>query len=72
MAMQDAWVAFPKGAASGREAIGWHPYQLGTSNVRKFRVGIAAQDSSLATLEAQCNGAVPITWVEICVRSSFV
>ena len=56
-AMQDAWVAFANGGSAGLENTGWQPYQVGGNTVREFGAGIAVQDSSLSTLEAQCNGA---------------
>ncbi|MCJ1329557.1 hypothetical protein MMC10_006237 [Thelotrema lepadinum] len=58
IAMQDAWVVFAQKGASGLEATGWQPYELGTGKVREFGAGVAEQDSNLGTFETQCNGAV--------------
>ena len=60
-AMQDAWVAFARSGSSGLKKTGWQPYQLGGSDVREFGAGTAVMDSSVANLEAQCNGAVAAT-----------
>lgn len=57
-AMQDAWVAFASDPCNALEGQQWPVYeQLGTKEVREFGAGVAAQDFSLADVEAQCNGA---------------
>ncbi|KAI4154055.1 MAG: hypothetical protein LQ340_001929 [Diploschistes diacapsis] len=59
IALQDAWVAFAKDGVNGLEGTGWQPYQLGGADAREFGAGVAAQDTSLSSLEAQCNGPLP-------------
>lgn len=59
-AMQDAWVAFARDGVEGLEATGWSAYEsLGEATVREFGDGVAAQDVSIADLEAKCDGAAP-------------
>lgn len=60
-AMQDAWVAFANDPCNGLESQDWPVYaQLGSNEVREFGAGtVAAQETSLAKLEAMCNGAKP-------------
>lgn len=57
-AIQDAYVAFAR-QEGGPDVIGWEPYTvLGSNKVRAFgRDGVAAQDVSIASREALCDGA---------------
>lgn len=56
--MQDAWVAFAKDPVGGLACEEWVKYEnLGASSVREFGNGVAAQDVSVKSTEAMCNGA---------------
>ena len=59
-AFQDAYVAFASDPVNGLANQDWTPYtQLGADNVREFGAGVAAQDTSVGSTEALCNGPVP-------------
>lgn len=57
-AMQDAWVAFASDPVKGLMRQDWPAYtQLGKKQVREFGAGVAAKTISVASVEAQCDGA---------------
>lgn len=59
-AFQDAYVAFASDPTNGLASQNWTTYtQIGAGNVREFGAGVAAQDISVGSLEALCDGAVP-------------
>lgn len=59
-AFQDAYVAFASDPVYGLGCEDWMPYEkLGSGVVREFGHGVAVQDTSVADLEATCNGARP-------------
>lgn len=56
-AMQDAWVAFANDPVGGLACEGWESYELGTCSLREFGSDVAAQDVSVKSTEAMCQGA---------------
>lgn len=56
LAMQDAWVAFARGGASGLKDMEWDEYEsLEDADVREFGAGLAAKEVSVADVEALCE-----------------